>query len=337
MAAAPPRTSRRPLTMMIAAALIASLLPGMGAQANEGPDADGSTQIVTGKQIVPKQLPAAPDSPSARATANARVTASRDHPKPGSSSSENGLRFDRRSEARVSGSVDSATPTGQREVTAVPGSFNATNYLPILSGNHFAANATGAMIGSQLLLAAQTTIRAMTTTIGNEWEVATFFAIPGDEFYWGSAVSASIHRGRFVAVSPSFDGPDGGCANGWLNVAVSSSSDPLKPWTRFRISLPDAWTDLVRIGVSDDKVVFTSNQWDLDAGQGDCLGGAYEGSRVRVVDWADLTDGGTLTVRDLTPSPATSYYGWIPSQQRPGDSLDGCRDHRPSGRRSLRG
>ena len=89
-------------------------------------------------------------------------------------------------------------------------------------------------------------------------------------------------RPRFVAALPSFKAD---CSTGYMNVAVSTTTDPLGTWRRFRISMGDAWSEHIRIGVSDNKVVLATDRWDLDDGASDCLGAPYEGSRLRVADF----------------------------------------------------
>lgn len=143
------------------------------------------------------------------------------------------------------------------------------------------------------------------------WDPAEFFGLPNGDWYFGPSISSSIYRGRFIAALPSYVGPDGDCTTGYMNVAVSTSSDPTKPWRRYRLSIGDAWTDQIQIGVSDTKVVLSTNRWDLSAGKSDCLGAPYEGARLRVMDWEDLLDGGTLTTKDVSPAPYTSYYNWV--------------------------
>jgi hypothetical protein len=194
--------------------------------------------------------------------------------------------------------------------------FSAFSVVPLATQQQPPIDATAGIISSKMVAATRELMYAWSATtllpISSWWSV-DFFALPGGQYYWGSFAAASMYRARYIAVVPSFDGPSLGCARGYLNVAVSTSSDPLKPWLRYRIPMPDALTDVVRIGITDDKVIFTANEFDLDAGQPDCIGGAFEGSRIRVVDWADLLDAGPLAVRDVSPSPATNYWGWMPA------------------------
>jgi hypothetical protein len=207
--------------------------------------------------------------------------------------------------------------TGDVATTVANGLFSY--HLQQSSVSQF--DGTGAILGDRTVIATADRIYAdyaLPRASGLlNWQNSIFFALPKTDWYWGAAVAASIFRGRFVAVLPSFSGPSSSCSTGWLNVAVSSPADPMKPWTRFRISMGDAWSDAINLGLTDDKVALTTNQWDLNAAQSDCLGAPYEGARIRVVDWADLIDGGTLTVRDVTPASATNYYSWVPATNVP--------------------
>jgi hypothetical protein len=103
------------------------------------------------------------------------------------------------------------------------------------------------------------------------------------------------------------------CTTGYMNVAVSTSTDPTKTWRRFRISMGDAWSDSIRLGVSDNKVVLATDRWDLDDAYDACMGDQYEGARLRVADWADLLDGGTVTSKDVSPSTSTNYFHFAPA------------------------
>ena len=86
---------------------------------------------------------------------------------------------------------------------------------------------------------------------------------------------ASLYRNRFIVIMPSFDTGSKSCANCHLNVAVSRSSDPKGSWYRYRVTLPDAYTDDVTIGFSDTKVVFAHNEWDLSTAASDCRGSSW--------------------------------------------------------------
>jgi hypothetical protein len=132
-------------------------------------------------------------------------------------------------------------------------------------------------------------------------------------------VEYSVTRGRFVAVVPTWRVDKSwypSCTDGAVIIAVSSGPDPTKPWTRFRVPLADAWPTRVSLGLSDDKVVIATEESDI-ASVPTCIGSTSEGTRIRAIDWADLLDGGSLTVRDVSPSPRTDFRGWTAATKVP--------------------
>ena len=192
-------------------------------------------------------------------------------------------------------------------------------HTPYAALNNY--DATGGIVGSRALYGVFDRIIAAphlpNGTTNEQWDVESFFNLPNDEFYFGVTVGASIYKGRFVAALPSFKAD---CTTGYMNVAVSTSTDPLGTWRRFRISMGDAWSDYIRLGVSDNKVVLATDRWDLDDEASNCLGEPYEGSRLRVADWTDLLDGGTVTSRDVSPSTSTNYFALAPATNVPTSS-----------------
>lgn len=294
--------SRRTIAPVLAV-LLAGLWVTPAAHGSGPRTIDSQTTIVRSERIDVDGLPKPAPQPTARERTNAVVVGG--HP----------LQLGER--AHPNGGAD--VPNWRSQ--AVAEDFGAFSLVPLATMEQLPLDATGAIVGSTLVSASRDRIHVNSTAGAlpgiNNWSTASFFKLPGGQYYYGAFVAASIYRGRFVAAMPSFDGPSAACARGYLNVAVSTSSDPVKPWTLFRVPITDAFTDVVRIGISDDKVIFAINEWDLDPGQPDCFGGAFEGSRIRVVDWADLLDAGTLTVRDVSPTPRTDYYSWMPASNVP--------------------
>ena len=152
--------------------------------------------------------------------------------------------------------------------------------------------------------------------IGNGWVAPyTLFAVPTNEYYLQPRVAWSAFKGRFVAAMPTFKDESAGCSTGYLNVAISTTADPSKPWLRFKLSLGAIYPNVSYVGVSDDKLVVTTNQWGLELVGGSCMGHIYQGARIRVVDLPDLVDGGTATFRDL--GVGAGYYNWLPVSPAP--------------------
>lgn len=321
-----PRRPRARSGLALAATLVVSLLTVAPTSAD--PPTDGTSQTVRGISVDPSRLRPAPARPTAREAANAKVTTPRHHPRPGQRAASEGLSLTSRptsapkSSSRPPRTGTTTAPAGP-SIAAVSEGFSAFTFQPATGVGADPANVNAAIVGSAFLAMTRGRLYAssLTTHLGTyNWTPDAFFALPYDEYYWGASVASSTYRGRFVAVLPSFDDQVKGCAHGWLNVAVSSTGNPVDTWTRFRIPISGAYTDQVGIGVSDDKVVLTANEWSLDAGQPDCIGSTYVGARVRVIDWTDLIDKGTLTVRDVSPAPRTGYYSWVAASNVPGTS-----------------
>jgi hypothetical protein len=316
-------TARRSLGGGRVRALISCLALGWMIAASPAAAADprrqAGTQVVSGVTVDPAALPSAGSALSERERANARVANPRDHSRPGVAVPATGRTLPHRGGSRASSSAASIAPA---DTTPTPGLFDLN--LPTDISSTAASEPTGAILGTTTVMGTHDRIYADSTLdyskhVGN-WANSSFFGLPGTDFYYGSSIASSIYRGRYLAVLPSFDGPGAACAHGWLNFAVSTTANPTGAWLRYRIAVTDSWTDEIRIGLSDDKIVLATDVWDLDGGQPDCLGSTFEGGHLRVLDWTDLIDGGTVTIKDLSPSPATSYYGWAPSQNVPGTS-----------------
>ena len=124
---------------------------------------------------------------------------------------------------------------------------------------------------------------------------------------------------RFVAVAPlAIVGNGSTCGSSRLKIAVSASGDPRAPWTFSQAELPNVDGLAFDLAASDDKLAITSQ---------DFCGNEPTGSHIRVMDLADLIDGGDVTVRDVTPAAPETHH-WLASQPVPpegtnqvGDSL----------------
>ncbi|MBA2380983.1 MAG: hypothetical protein H0V73_02640 [Chloroflexi bacterium] len=111
---------------------------------------------------------------------------------------------------------------------------------------------------------------------------------------------------RFVAVAPLAPAVDGGCRQSRLKIAVSKSGDPRAPWIFSEVDVPYDSRDF-GLGASDDKLLISSR---------DFCGPEPKGSFIRVIDLADLIDGGRVTIQDVTPTE-TDTYRWIVAQSVP--------------------
>ena len=297
-----PRARRR--VVLVAAAVLAQTLfvSLAGAASAAGPRANDDSEVVSGELFDPASLPSGLAT-SARAKANHRALEKAALHRPASP-------------GRKPATGGAGAASGASIASVAPG-IGLLHTYPQL-GNY---DATGGMVGGKVVYGTPERVYAdyhlPTDMHVWNWENPSFFAIPNNQYYFGSTVSSSIYQGRWVAAMMSFVGPGDGCTTGYMNVAVSTSTDPLKPWIRYHLSIGDAWSDSIRIGVSDNKVVLSTNRWDLDVNADTCLGSPFEGARLRVMDWSDLLDGGTLTTKDVSPSTPTNYFNLFPATNVP--------------------
>jgi hypothetical protein len=298
-------------TSLVAVAAAAALLGSLVPQGAPPARADDTVTTARATEFVPATTGGAPVRPSAQRLDRTRVTVPQDLERPGST----GPTLPRIVPDGSSGNLQVAAE-GDEGASAMTYDWDGF-------ADEYGPRTTLAVLGSRSVSAGRQGLR-FTRTDDNfsliDYTDGTrgFFGVPNNEWVWGPSVVASIKQGRFVAVLPSYQGQARDCAKGYLNVAVSKTSNPLGTWARYRIAMTDAWTDEVRIGFSDDKVVLATNEWDLAPGRADCLGSAYEGARLRVMDWVDLLNGGALTVKDVSPTPRTSYWSWVPAAPVPG-------------------
>lgn len=319
MARAHPSRRRSAWIIVPALALIVSLAAPSAGVAGGPPGgnapSDDATAKVMGETFNPAPLGLTPDQARDQIKATASIRSKWDQAR----SAAVEARQLSRSGARLSARME---PRRTAVATVASTSGMAVFGFPAVNVEASPSEATAGVVGSSMVAGAQDRLYAYTldpVSEDTEWVNSTFFAIPANEAWWGSVAGGSMYRGRFVVALPSVQATTG-CANGYLNLAVSTSKDPLKPWTRFRIPVPGAWTDRISIGISDDKVVLAVNQWGIDPTAAYCIGTAWDGGTIRVVDWTDLLDGGTITVRRVSPTPRADYYGWQAASVVPGRS-----------------
>jgi hypothetical protein len=150
-----------------------------------------------------------------------------------------------------------------------------------------------------------------------------FFALPID----GSIADTDPHvvydalHGRWIATEASWDCTPGGGAtigHGYVDIAVSNSADPRGLWSTYFGTYNDQFPDFPGFGTSTDKVVISTNVFNMVAGSGfDCIGSTPAGADMTAFDWSDLINGGGLgasyvpvpnvfTLRPAVQAPATS-------------------------------
>jgi hypothetical protein len=137
-----------------------------------------------------------------------------------------------------------------------------------------------------------------------------FFVLPG---FTGDAdpriVYDTLHA-RWVAIEASWDcRPDPGdgatIGHGYLDIAISDTANPRGEWSVFFVTYPDQFPDYPGLGTSTDKVVVSSNLFDMVPGSGlDCIGNTSPGADFTVFDWSDLVNGGILSWAVFDPIAA---------------------------------
>ena len=134
----------------------------------------------------------------------------------------------------------------------------------------------------------------------------------------GRVIYDSLH-GRWLATEVSWDCDTSAGAsfgNGYVDFAISETADPTGDWEVHFFSYEDKLPDFPAPGTSTDKVGFASNMFSM-LGGGTCVDNAsYFAGHISVMDWSDLTNGGSVnsvaadlnvfTPRFAVQVPATS-------------------------------
>ncbi|MHB8960530.1 MAG: fibronectin type III domain-containing protein, partial [Candidatus Limnocylindrales bacterium] len=110
-------------------------------------------------------------------------------------------------------------------------------------------------------------------------------------------------NGRWLAIELSY-----GCSAGHIRLAVSQTGDPTGSWTVWDFADAGTLADYPGLGFSDDKVVFTTNDFTLDPGL--CDATTFETSRVTEIDWAELLAGGSVSYASWTDA---TRFAWRPA------------------------
>ena len=112
----------------------------------------------------------------------------------------------------------------------------------------------------------------------------------------------SLH-GRWIATEVSWDcdTSDVSFGHGYIDLAFSETTDPNGFWDVGFITFPDALPDYPAPGTSSDKIGLASNVFAMTSNPGgDCLAGlSFAGGDVLYMDWADLLNGGVLSLSEF--------------------------------------
>jgi hypothetical protein len=177
------------------------------------------------------------------------------------------------------------------------------------AGNGFDGISQGPYIPSEPTVAAGPlnifTAGNVSVTVSNkdgsnkgETNGATFFGVPVAE---GAISDAQCYydalRGRFVALAFTQGGSPANYSNFYL--AISKTSDARGEWWLYKFdmtkdgaSATNNWSDYEALGVSDDKIAMTAQQFSFG-------GNLYKYAKVRVLDRAAAYAGLTLTYVDF--------------------------------------
>ena len=137
-----------------------------------------------------------------------------------------------------------------------------------------------------------------------------FFQLPADTFDSDPHVIYDSLHGRWLATEVSWDcdasDPTVQFGHGYIDFAVSRTTDPLGIWDIGFVYFPDILPDFPAPGTTTDKIGLASNLFGMVAGP-DCVTDTspFLGGDVAYLDWADVLDLGPLTVKD-TFLPATN-------------------------------
>ena len=115
----------------------------------------------------------------------------------------------------------------------------------------------------------------------------------------------SLH-GRWIATEVEWDCVTGGNAtfgHGYIDVAVSKTSDPTGTWTLFAIQYNDTLPDYAAPGTSTDKVGFAANLYPITG----CTFGGLSGTDTIVMDWSQILNPTTFQF-DEYGSVGTGYF-----------------------------
>ncbi len=181
------------------------------------------------------------------------------------------------------------------------------------------------------------TITGRPVAPGVVWPLPDFFALPAGyqaETFDPHVIYDSVH-GRWLASEAGFDcTPDSSISatvgTGFLDIAISDNADPNQGWSITSLIWADAVPDYPGMGTSTDKIVLSSNLYDLVNGSGtfgcDLANTPAFGTELDVVSWADLIGPSSnipfvyFTDVGAPPNYPQGYFTFRPAVQVPATS-----------------
>ena len=140
-------------------------------------------------------------------------------------------------------------------------------------------------------------------------DAPTFFdVLPGQKTDSDPRVLFDMPHQRWIASYLSYD-----CTTGHLYLAASQTADPVGAWWRWHVEFPGRVPDYPALGTSDDKIVVSANEYQIDPAAPDCIAESspYMGASMQVFDWADVLSGSLSVHRDLPANP--DLFTWRPA------------------------
>ena len=130
-----------------------------------------------------------------------------------------------------------------------------------------------------------------------------FFDLPETFGFTTWDYSPRVHfdtlRQRWIASDVSWDcstytlaGTTPAFGHGYIDFGISDTPDALGPWSFAYFETDDALPDQPNFGTSTDKLGFADGSFGMGPGGSDstpgCVSGAFQGSELRMMDWAEL-------------------------------------------------
>lgn len=178
---------------------------------------------------------------------------------------------------------------------------------------------------------------AVTVDLFNFFGLDFVYEFPTDVQVFDPRVIYDSLHGRWIVIEASYDcfpTPDSTSGTGYIDLAISDTADPTATWGVLSIAFPGALPDYPGIGTSTDKVVLSSNVFELvDLTPGDdmdasCDTGPFLTTELDVIGWAQLLGSGAIDVDflygdDTWPAAGSfpnTFFSWRPAAQAPATS-----------------
>ncbi len=171
-------------------------------------------------------------------------------------------------------------------------------------------------VGPNHVFQAVNTMFRISDRTGTTLETITFADFFGLNPAFNSVADPRViydqRRDRWVAIDLSYECGGTSATNaGFIDFAVSHTGDPTGAWTSYFLQFDEVLPDYPGIGTSADKVVLSSNNFDID----DFCNGSptvdYTGAQLFVMDWATLAAhpaGEDLPIAATSEAPTIFTY-----------------------------